>query len=302
MMALVDRKTLEYLHTMAPAPSQASLDTMLTGVTNVRVIDGGMDGDVPLGTTVLLEESDPASVAAFRTALAIVEDPKMFGHCMCLGRPTVQLLAGDVVLATIGIHHGVGIRWAAWKYDAQLKDGQALRTWLALRGVPGPQQEYEESQRRAAEWEKAAAAWFEAMPPCLRPFWEMMQGFSVDLTPLREALASACPEQSERALALFQWFGSGAGPWSGFPMYEGVAENLLLEYPTSVLVAALDGAMLSRSHLEGAARYFAGWDFRRQKRKDRALLPAGLKQRLLEHALTSKDRGNIDRARRAFEG
>jgi hypothetical protein len=295
-MALVDKLTQEYMESTAPDPSQATLGAMLGNVTLVRVIDGGMVGDKPMGTAVLLEVSDPSSIASLRDTLAIIEDPDTFGHCMCLGNPTLQLYAGQDVVATIGMHHGVAVRWSAWKHDAHLRDGRGLREWLADRGVLGPRKEYEDAERRAAESVRFASAWVDGMPPCLRPYWENMQGFEVDLAPMRQALQDAYATQAERILALFAWFGSGAGPWSGYPMYEGVTEDLLFDYPTSALVSALSTRTLTQAELEGGARFFAGWDFSQKRRQDRSLLSSRLRNQLLEHALTSKIQDNIDRA------
>jgi hypothetical protein len=52
-----------------------------------------------------------------------------------------------------------------------------------------------------------------------------------DLAPVQESLAAAYPEPRARVLALFRWFGSGAGPWTGFPVYEQLAEQILLQLP-----------------------------------------------------------------------
>src|SRR5262245_55003523 len=81
-------------------------------------------------------------------------------------------------------------------------------------------------------------------------------------------LQSTAPDPSQAALdahVLFGWFGSGQGPWSGFPMYEQVAEQLLLDFPTDALVEALTQHQITPTQLEGAARYFAGWGFRKHK-------------------------------------
>ena len=41
-------------------------------------------------------------------------------------------------LATIGLQHGSAIRWARWRDDAQLQDGEGLTTWLTDHGVHPP--------------------------------------------------------------------------------------------------------------------------------------------------------------------
>jgi len=77
----------------------------------------------------------------------------------------------------------------------------------------------------------------------------------------------------------------------------------LLAESTADLVAALNGAgPLSRARLEGAARYFAGWEFSHRKEADAVLIPAALRRRLLDHVLPSPDADKVERARRAFSG
>lgn len=297
---MMDRLTAVYLQSTAPGPSQQTLDAMLSQVSRIRVLDEGMSAGKALGSTVLLDSSDSESIAALRTCLTISEDPATFGHCMCLGDNAIECYADQELLATIGLHHGISIRWDAWKDDAQLQDGQALLNWLADRGVAAPLQAYRAAQHRAIERQETAHPWLEAMPACLRPYWPEMQGFDVDVEVVRRALASAYPDRVACALALFAWFGSGAGPWSGFPMYEQVAEELLIGIPTEVLVVALAEHPLTVAQLEGAARYFAGWSFHKQKPNELQQLPAEIKRRLLVHSRTSSNEDVIQRAERAF--
>jgi hypothetical protein len=99
---------------------------------------------------------------------------------------------------------------------------------------------------------------------------------------------------------LYAWFGSGQGPWSGFPSYETVAERLLLDFQTETLIAAAEAARTAQQ-LEGAARLFAGWEFSQHRQEDLARLRPDLKQRLLAHSLESTDEDKRSRARHAFK-
>jgi hypothetical protein len=108
------------------------------------------------------------------------------------------------------------------------------------------------------------------------------------------------PDSALRARALFAWFGTGEGSWSGFPAYETFAEEMLMEIPTSELLRVLDISELTATELEGAARLFAGWDFRKKREADLAALPEAAKTRLLNHSLQSADDDKRSRARRAF--
>ena len=84
------------------------------------------------------------------------------------------------------------------------------------------------------------------------------------------------------------------------PADEEAAEQLLLDFPTRVLVTAVTDYTPSDAQLEGAARYFAGRPFREKKKGLLSSLPVELKQALLSHTLASPNAENIERARRAF--
>ena len=156
--------------------------------------------------------------------------------------------------------------------------------------------------REQRYWE-TRTRWFAAMPGSIRPLWTgtMESESRPDLEKLRHALAKEYPATTPRILALFGWFGSGAGPWTGCPMYESVAEQLLLDFPTLDLVSTAQTADLSEQQLEGAARLFGGWDFSRHRPDDLKALPSELKNKLLVHALKTADEDKQGRARHTFE-
>jgi hypothetical protein len=161
------------------------------------------------------------------------------------------------------------------------------------------------AEKIAAQDKKADAAearWRKAMPKSILPLWDgVARGpFEPDVAPLRTALAREFPDTRQRILALFAWYGSGEGPWSGFPSYEEIAEKLLLEYPTPDLVAAAETGTLTEPQLEGAARLFGGWPFGKNRPADQKALPPALKKKLLDHSLKSTDQDKRQRARSAF--
>ncbi|WP_460735227.1 hypothetical protein [Lysobacter tyrosinilyticus] len=164
-----------------------------------------------------------------------------------------------------------------------------------------------ENARNAAGRKRFLAA----MPSSIEPFWDADANFQQGMLPfgkpmedLRAAFTSANPDRDAAIQTLLVWFGSGSGRWSGFPGYEEIAEQLLLDYPTDRIIAAAQAPDASDALLEGAARYFAGWYFSKRHPQDRALVPASLKQRLLEHTLhtgDTDDEDRRDRAKYAFE-
>jgi hypothetical protein len=138
------------------------------------------------------------------------------------------------------------------------------------------------------------------MPSSLVPLWPSVSK-EIDMAeyetdPFDSALSKEFPDKDARILVLMAWFGNGMGPWSGFPAYENVPEQMLLKYSTLELVAAASSRTLNEDETEGAARLFAGWDFNQSRPQDNALLPAELKRHLLEHSLKSTDEDKRKRA------
>lgn len=283
-----------------PNPAQKSLDALLSPATRLRILEGGVSDDKAIGKKVLLDTHETSAASKIAKLLRIVEDPATFGHCMCLGSYALEFYEGQKLLATIGLHHGQSIRWDGWQWDAWLSDRLKLLEGLKELGVNGPLAEFMEDERRREEGQRAGKLWLDATPACLRSFWQEMQDCAPDLKPMSKALKSAFPELGIRVLELFRWFGSAHGPWSGYPIYQGVPESLLLEYTNKELLTVIADADLSSDHLEGIARLFAGHEFRNGKRHRKLELPESLRQKLLQHCMASGDEYKVRCGTRSF--
>jgi hypothetical protein len=140
------------------------------------------------------------------------------------------------------------------------------------------------------------------MPSALKPLWsKALAEYDPptkypELKPLEAALEKQYPDTNERIRALLVWFGSGAGPWSGFPGYEEIAAKLLHKYPTTELIAAVENKNLTEEELEGTARILGSWT----PVPDHTPIPQELRRTLLEHCLRSSDEDKVARAKEAF--
>jgi hypothetical protein len=183
----------------------------------------------------------------------------------------------------------------------QLYDMAALEKLRAELKLPTLIDE-REREERIKKTEASHAHWLAVIPSSARAIWtdEMFQEPTIDSQVFKAPLAKQFPDTRERILALLKWFGSGEGQWSGFPSYESVPEELLLEYPTADLIAAVQSTTLDEQQIEGAARLFGGWEFSHQRPNDLKLFSAALKQKLLKHSLQSKDQDKRSRAKQAF--
>jgi tetratricopeptide (TPR) repeat protein len=133
----MNRDAFEYTYGDAdgPDPTQQDLDDLLPRVTRVCVLEGAMLQGRTMGGPVLLDTHDVQAIQDLANCLQIVEDPRTFGHCSCLGGPTIELYAGPEHIATIGLQHGRAIRWKQWYHDAQLQAGDRLTRWLHDQGI-----------------------------------------------------------------------------------------------------------------------------------------------------------------------
>jgi hypothetical protein len=308
----------------------ARFHALMNSATCVEIYESPRDG-----AGLLYSSENPQDVFELHEALEF-DLPAQSFHCMCIGEPEVRLFASPgqskkQALLSITNHHGTTIRCSLWESDVHLKDVRKWVAWFEARGVPGPRREIEHAIAAAAQARDCYDRWMSAMPKSLVPIWQeiMKQGWLpfdalVEFVPnpstisqssasiqqprplpmaeaIRSALAGEFPVVAARLRAVFSWYGSGAGPWSGFPSYEGIAEQCLLLYETTELVSALRGTHLSQLQLEGAARFFAGWEFNNLRPRDRSRIPAELRKLLLEHAVTSGDSDKIFRADYAFK-
>lgn len=284
-----------------PLPSQKSLDKMMSSVSRIRVIDAGMEGGKAMKGKALLDTRKSEDISSFKSILKINEDKSTFGYCMCLGEPTLEFYKGKKLIATVSIHHGRSIRWDKWKLDALLVGNENLLNWLSKRNVKKPKEEYEENLRQAAEAERQYQKWESAIPECLRAKWKKINWGSpiepteTTVSELFQIAKKNYRNQDEIILSLLGWYGSGAGPWSGFPSYETAPERLLLRIETKDILKVVTSQKLTFSQMEGASRYLADWEFHQRKPKDAVLVSAELKKRILNHVKQQKDQDKIDR-------
>jgi tetratricopeptide (TPR) repeat protein len=134
---VMDQDAFDYTYGDAdgPDPAQRDLDTLLPRVTRVCVLEGAMLRGRAMGGPVMIDTRDTEAMRELAACLQIVEDPRTFGHCNCLGGPTMELYAGPELIATIGVQHGRAIRWKQWYHDAQLRAGDRLTRWLHDQGI-----------------------------------------------------------------------------------------------------------------------------------------------------------------------
>jgi hypothetical protein len=285
------------------APDQNDLNKLFDAISEAdRVavfrVDEGTEAE-----KLIYGSSKATDLKAFRTAVR-VELPKEWFRCACTPATVIRLYKKGQALGSLEVYAGADIYFSAWQGDAVIANPEPWFKWLDQRNIPWPRAEYNREMAEEKAGRAAEERWVKAMPTSLVPLWpDSFQPdalMNYDLGPLDAALNREYPDKDIRIRSLLAWYGSGAGPWSGYPAYEEVTTKLLLEYSTPELLLAVQSSPMSEEQIEGSARLFAGWDFRHTRPADNALLPVELKRLLLNHSLKSTDQDKLERARRAF--
>lgn len=270
------------------------LHSLISSADRLEVYSEGLRGEKPLFSSAKPEDrTDLIRAIQF-------DEKKEEPQCMCGGSPIIRLYRDGKLLVQVSNQHGDTVRCSLWSKDFLLTDPEAWLTWFDTRNIAGPRLEVRAAAERWKQEEIAQKRWNAAMPPCVHPLWETVMrsgGICQDITPFTEAMKKAYPDQTVRVRTLLAWYGSGAGPWTGFPAYEQVPESLLLQYSTASLVEAATQAPLNTQETEGLVRLFSLWNFENQRPGDLATIPSPLRKHLLGHAMSSTDE---DKKARAF--
>jgi hypothetical protein len=180
-------------------------------------------------------------------------------------------------------HHGLSARADGHTYDlvicylcgvlAMYRDGQFLGPALNITGSPQvlnrisaayglPKSRHlAESENASWQGERDRKRWLRVTPRSVRGMWnDYFEGKvsfagSSGLDPMRGALEAEFPDEKARIRALFAWYGSGAGSWSGHPGYEKYPALLLQELPLSDLLEVTRSGDLTIAQLQGAVRF-----------------------------------------------
>jgi hypothetical protein len=146
--------------------------------------------------------------------------------------------------------------------------------------------ESQEAHLRREQQKAQKMAWRHAVPDCLEPYRDIIEGPAAGLGAVRETLEHSYPDPASRCLVLFEWLGKRVGPWN-WSGGVSVPEGLLLEFPTKTLVDAIAKHGLTPPQLQGAIKYFAVWRWRPEKFKDPNFWTEELKDLLLSNSLAA---------------
>ena len=269
----------DYVETMSGNATQA-----VAAATRIRVRPPGHASPV-------FETSDAAEIRAFAATLAT--KPSTTAFCVCAGTLLVEL--ENCAIERLELHHGDSIRWDGSNGNLELVAPSDSMDWLSRRGMSIVRESFDASHAAEVQALDVGARWMAALPASLRPFFHEMRQSSELRSEWSAALATEIPDAVRRAEVLLELYASGAGPWSGYPSWERVPEQLLAETSIATLLDAI-GIAPNAMRARGTLRLLSSRTFRERKRDLRKKLSPAVRDLLRAHALALEEHDDRDLA------
>lgn len=213
---------------------QRTLDSALQGVTRIRVRSGGVCHRDMKSEKTLIEVKEPAAIAEIISSIGVNEE-ESGDHCMCCGEPSIEFYAGEKLAVTLGVHHGISLRWQeGWPADGRLipRSSSALTEWLAKNGIKGPAEELARNRGRNEAAELRALAIKAILPIAV---WDALQKATSQET-AADAFLKNIADDAQRAEVFLRMFGCDQGSWSNYDQWdELVKDSLLPKIPSATL-------------------------------------------------------------------
>lgn len=226
---------------------------------------------------VLYESTDKADVVALQDTMhACLAEPLILNHGVCPGNPVIFLYEdGNNELLQISTHRGSKrLKCSIHVTDLPLMNREKWLQWFDDRNIRGPRQEASLLEMRQKNQAQGYRKWMAAMPRYLRGIWKKHEttltfdGRCPDA--LRQALHKRLSGKTveEKVVDLLTWYGSSGNQSQGAPIYERVAEALLLDYSSNTITDAISthetSSQVDTRLMNGAAKLFAGARFQKK--------------------------------------
>lgn len=257
-----------------PMPSNESLSRLFAGVNKVVIKDNGVYDNKAMSDKILLTLSEIDLIHKFHEFFAIDEVNTGF-YCMCLGTYAIELYADTQIMATIGFHHGVSIRYHQWDSDAELARVDELLDFLAQQGFTEPlEQRIKDKKEREAE-SIARRKWLDIAPKCFKKHWNEIN-FGIDnsiLLSLIYDLNLEIPDRQKQIIVLLQTYGKTENFWTRYPVYEELPYNILITFETEEIITAYINSDKNYKTRKGLGRFLCTYEFKKIRKKQLKHIP-----------------------------
>jgi hypothetical protein len=206
--------------------------------------------------------------------LLAVETPQMAFHQMTFGYFSIDLKAGEDVIATIELIHDGTIRCNRWKSDAKLINSSGLLRFLDEQGCPEPMEDERKRQQKRDAKTQSMNDWKEAAPKCFSRHFNTINNYSNDFVPaLKQELDTEIPDQEQQIQQLLIIYGITLDHWSPNNAYEEAPNRILRDLEMQDVINAYLASDRSERITSGFGRYMCSMESKKKRKSYLKFVP-----------------------------
>ena len=199
--------------------------------------------------------------------LLAVETPRMAFHQMTFGYFSIDLKAGEDVIATIELIHDGTIRCNRWKSDAELINSSGLLRFLAEQGFLQPLEDERKRQQKRDAKTASMNDWKEAAPKCFSRQFNTINRHSNDFVPaLKQELDAEIPDLVQQIQQLLIIYGITLDHWSPNNAYEEAPNRILCDLEMQDVINAYLASDRSERITSGFGRYMCSIESKKTRK------------------------------------
>jgi hypothetical protein len=203
-----------------------------------------------------------------------VETPNMAFHQLTFGYFSIDLKAGEDVIATIELIHNGTIRCKSWKSDAELTNSSGLLQFLAEQGFPQPLEDERKRQQQRDSKTQSLLDWKEAAPKCFNRQFDTINRHSNDFVPaLKQELDAEIPGKEQQIQRLLTLYGITLNHWSTSTAYEEAPNRILCTLEMQDVINAYLASDRSERLTSGFGRYICSMESKKIRKPYLKLVP-----------------------------
>lgn len=200
-------------------------------------------------------------------ALLSVRTPQMAFHQMTYGYFSIDLKAGEKIIANIELIHDGSIRCNHWKSDAALIDYTGLLQFLAEQGITPPLEEERKRQQKRDAKAQSMVDWKEAAPKCFSRQFSTINQHSDDFVPaLKKELDVEIPDLQQQIQHLLTLYGITLDHWSINNAYEEAPNRILRDLEMQDVINAYLASERGERITSGFGRYMCSMDSKKKRK------------------------------------
>lgn len=291
-----DKKTVDYLESELPNPTQQQFSTLIEGTASIIVSKMEVNNST--------RHIEPKTILEIKEAEELNDVIKKFeikdessGHLMTIGDYRFDFITSTGQKITVEFLGAGCIRIAKhFKNDAELKQPDAFLEWLNSIGITQPWQDLQDSKQRQANEELRFQEWKKVAPKAMA---DKIDGFIAEpsIEIVREvyiAMQQEITDDFERLLKIFEVYGYGAYEWNIHTMYDSLPQTILMGTKMNALNRIYHEYEVKDVHKEGMGRLLASWDFYEKRKEELANLSPDLKQDIYSYLVEKGETEKIE--------